>query len=98
DTGGAFVQLGNLGITDNLLHAPLFNKAMTTVNLHAVVGGFITQFGQEGFQNRGQETQFVVVGLITGAIAFAVCSHHVVSQTGSVIQHGAATFGDGFLG
>ena len=98
DTGGPFIERGNAGVADNLLHAVLADIAVAAEHLYPQVGGFVAQLGQEAFQNGGQKAQPVIVSirflLITSGVAF----HHVVGQPCGVVQHGTPALGDGFLG
>ena len=51
------VQHGDTRVTHVLLHAPLGDEAVTTVDLHAVVGRFEAHFGHECLGDRREEGQ-----------------------------------------
>ena len=55
NTGGAFIDHADTGITNVLLHTPLGDKPVTTEYLHTQVGCFVTDLGQERLGDRGEE-------------------------------------------
>jgi hypothetical protein len=46
-------------VTHQLLHAPLADKAVAAIHLHAVVGHFQTGLGHKGFADRREEGEQV---------------------------------------
>ena len=95
DAGGAFVQHRNAAVAHVLLHAPLSDKAVATVDLHAVVGRFKTDFGHECLGDRGHEGQqgiCLFLGFVVGTVLDDV---HLL---GSEVHHRTVTFGEGFHG
>src|SRR5690606_36927913 len=94
NTGSTFIDTGNLGVTHQLFHAPLSDKAVTTEYLYTQVSGFVTNFGQEGFGNRSQEAQHFVSGF-TRFFVFRLLNNVVLLC--SQLYQRTATFSEGFL-
>ena len=55
DTIGALVELGNPGITHELLHAVLTYVAVATEHLHTQIRNFAAKVSKEAFDHRGQQ-------------------------------------------
>src|SRR5690606_5317107 len=95
DTSGAFIQQSNTSITNDLLHAPLGDKAVTAVDLHTQVGRFIAHLSEERLSNRRQEAQHFV-GIFTHI--FVSCHFYQVALLCSKVDQRPTTFSEGFLG
>ena len=60
DTVGAFIQLCNSAVANQLFHAPLFDKAVPAHGLHTKICSLRGTIGQIGFQNwRHQLNQII---------------------------------------
>ncbi len=95
NAGGAFVQHRNAAVANVLLHAPLGDKAVAAVDLHAVVSGLKTNFGHECLGDRRHECQ-QAVGLFFGFVVGAVLDD--VHLLGGEVHHRTVAFGEGFHG
>ena len=97
NTGGALVQGCNARVARDLLHPVLVNVAVAAKYLHAEIGGFQTHFGQKALEDGGVEAESVIVLFPRGGIVFEHRIEQEVGRLGRRIDHGAATFSNGFL-
>ena len=89
DAVGAFVDLCDAAIADQLLHAPLADVAVAAVDLHAEVGHLLPGLGHEGLADRCQEGQQVGGPLALGGVLRQVLG---VEQLGGEVGQRAVAF------
>ena len=63
DAVGAFVNLGDAGVADELFHAPFADIAMAAINLLAFGGDFIALVGEIALDDRGEQRD-QIIGLL----------------------------------
>ena len=89
NTGGAFIDHADTGVTNVLLHAPLGDKAVTTKDLHTKVRCLVTDFGEERLGNRCQEAQRLIGRL---ALFFGLAAVNNVCLLRSQVNQGTGAF------